>query len=60
MVHQSLLEDMFNAMDAIYQNVANNPDMLDQDPEDVAAEVIQSEVAGFMDYIGLRGQRSDY
>tara|TARA_R110000824_G_scaffold84615_1_gene210941 strand:- start:58 stop:321 length:264 start_codon:yes stop_codon:yes gene_type:complete len=59
-VSQTVLENLNSAMQAVYDEVANNLDSMDEEPEVIASGIINDEVQGWMDSMGMRGQFGDY
>lgn len=57
-VPQDLLEELNSVMGRIYNAVASGPTELD--PEEDTANLILSEVEGFLDSIGMRGTHLKY
>jgi len=57
-VPQALLEELNDVMVRIYNAVASGPTELD--PEEDTANLILSEVEGFLDSIGMRGTHLKY
>ena len=59
-VSQSALENLNDAMQAVYNEVARNSSMDDEDPETIATGIVNDEVQGWMDSMGMRGEYGDY
>ncbi len=57
-VPQALLEELNDVMGRIYNAVVSGPTELD--PEEDTANLILSEVEGFLDSIGMRGKHLRY
>ena len=47
-------------MHAVYNEVARNSSMDDEDPETIATGIVNDEVQGWMDSMGMRGAHGDY
>ena len=58
-VSQSVLENLNSAMQAVYDEVARNLDSMGE-PEVIASGIINDEVQGWMDSMGMRGQIGEY
>jgi len=59
-VSQSVLENLSLAMNAVYDEVAQNIESMNEEPEVIASGIVNDEVQGWMDSMGMRGRHSDY
>ena len=65
-VSQSVLENLNSAMQAVYDEVTRNLethgqyDEMDEEPEVIASGIVNDEVQGWMDSMGMRGAHGDY
>jgi hypothetical protein len=59
-VSQSVLENLNDAMQAVYNEVARNSSMDDEDPEVIASGIVNDEVQGWMDSLGMLDEQGDY
>ena len=65
-VSQSVLENLNDAMQAVYNEVAKNLDShgrydeMDEDPETIASGIVNDEVEGWMDSLGMLDEQGDY